>query len=707
MNNLANLVVLRGLQVTEGLLRGRNIDELRGMTRFRLPDWFILAGLLALAATVLGWLLIGTSGDGSGMQALPGPNGSSVAFLTDGGAGEIHGRHGVNELTHTAVAALPDEAWQRWGGRGTPPLPRGEAVWVRVILQNPGAAVAQGVLKDALPYSDRVDLFTPEEESGGGWVHLRSGEWTPAHKKALFGRETAFPLMVPAHGERTVYLRYEDYFMVWLQLEWWPAQGEFHAARLRTTLAEGFYFGVLLALLFYNAVLWARLRFSDTGYYLLYLGSFTVYLFLARSELLVLGGALGSPWMETASMVVLALSGAFLAQFVRVFLELPMRTSRADRVARTMRIVMAMLALGALAAPWIGYANWLSYIVLGSAVAHLVLMGAAVAAWRAGARQARYFVLAFGLLFSGLFPALASWLYTVSLSDVAITAMLGSALEMLLLSVATADRFAQIQREKLAAQQSLLVEAEQRQIMQEAYADELALEVRERTRELEAANADKDRMIAVLGHDLRSPLTGLTQTAEHLMAVPAPMPLERFACEAARTGRELLLMIEDLVLWARLRAGAGHVTVHTVCALIAPAVALHRTQAERSGIALITQVSESLLVEADLVLVQTLIRNLLTNALKFTRQRVLISALVVPDGVRLAVRDDGPGLPAAVSAQLATKHLGPLPIEGGLGLRLCREISCAMGTRLETTSPPDGGTEFYFILPLVKASQPS
>jgi two-component system, sensor histidine kinase LadS len=112
---------------------------------------------------------------------------------------------------------------------------------------------------------------------------------------------------------------------------------------------------------------------------------------------------------------------------------------------------------------------------------------------------------------------------------------------MLLLALALADRFVQTQRQ-------LTEETEQRRMIEAAYAGELAEEVRERTRELRAANADKDRMLAVIGHDLRSPLTGLMRSADKATGA--------FAREVAGTGRTLLLMIEDLVQWARLRAGA-------------------------------------------------------------------------------------------------------------------------------------------------------
>ena len=108
---------------------------------------------------------------------------------------------------------------------------------------------------------------------------------------------------------------------------------------------------------------------------------------------------------------MLALSGAFLASFARAFLELPSIAPRADRAARAVRNTMAILAGGSLLLSWTGHAHLLVYGLLASALTPLVLFMVAIAAWRAGARQARYFILAFGMLLAGLAPTLPIWIY--------------------------------------------------------------------------------------------------------------------------------------------------------------------------------------------------------------------------------------------------------------------------------------------------------
>lgn len=650
----------------------------------RVPSGWPLAGLLLLVAAAVGVLLLGVAGDRKGMQILPGPDEVVVEALAD-------------ELARFSLAealARPAEEWRRWDGAGYLRSYRGEALWVRMILRNEGEAPRRGVLADAEYYTDKVDLWVEDEEAPGGWRSGRSGEWTPTAEKALWGRDSAFFVEVPAGGTRVAVMRVEDRFGAWLRPAWWPDERRFFSAQLRDTAAEAIYFGLLLALLVYNAVLWVRLRFHDIGYYLGYLCSVACFMFFSRSFHQVLGLSWGSPTMETIVTVSLGAGIAFVAQFARAFLDLRRIAPRADVVARGLRALGIALGAGALAFPWMNSTIWMHFAVGGTALAHLVLFFLALIAWRAGQIQGRYFVLSFGFLTAGAIPTAVIWLLAIPLGQSAMAMMTGSALEMLLLSLAVADRFAVMQREKLAAQERAAEEAERRRVMQEAYADELEVEVRERTRELQAANADKDRMLAVVGHDLRSPLTGLTRAAEQ--AAAGRESRQDFATEAARTGRALLLLIEDLVLWARLRAGSVHRGRHAAAALVAPAVAQHRALA--AHLELVVEAPEALRVETDLVLAQTLVRNLLANALKHARSRVELRVEEAAEGgaVRFSVRDDGPGLPPAVEAALAGR--GDWPAEAGLGLRLCGEIGRALGTRLEPARPAAGGTELAFVL---------
>jgi len=629
--------------------------------------------LLALVAAMLGGLMLGVAGDRKGMLALSGAD-TRVALLTDPVAG----------LRLEDVLARPEGEWRPWDGRGYVQSLHGEAVWVRIVLRNPGAEPRRGVLADAEYYTDRIEAWVLADD--GNWDPARTGAWVPAAERPLPGRDAAIPVEVPAHGGRTVILRVSDHFGAWMRLVWWPDERAFLAAQLRDTIAEAAYFGIMFALFVYNGVVWARLRFHDIGWYLGYLGSVAGFMFLARAQDQVAGWTLQSPLYETPVTVFIAASAFFFTRFAGAFLELDRLVPRAGWVVRQVGTANAVLACAGLVTPWMNNTILLHQAVAAAALTHAVLLAAAIVAWRAGAYYARFFVLSFGLLLAGMLPAAVIWLLAIPLGQSVVAMMLGSALEMLMLSLAIADRFARLQRERIAAQAQAVAEAEKRQAVQEAYADELEHEVRARSRELAAANADKDRMMAVLGHDLRGPLTALTLSAEQVGAAMAGAGARAgFAQEAAQTGRALLLLLEDVVLWARLRAGTVRTAAHAAAGVVSPAVELHRAAAVRRGVDLVVEAAPGLRIQADLVPVQALVRNLVARAMKSAVRRVEVILAAAPSGgVRIVVRDDGPA---------------PEEESGGLGLRLCAEIAQAMQTTLDVSVLPGGGTEAGFTLP--------
>jgi signal transduction histidine kinase len=625
----------------------------------------ILAAGLLLVIACLGWLMFGVAGNRAGMQGFPDAAGSHVEILQD-----PLQRLGIGE-----VKERPDSAWQSWDGKSYIRAAHGDAVWMRVTLRNPGPAPLDAVLSDTEYFPDHVDAWTESRQ-------MHSGEALSAEEKPLWSRTAAFPLTVPAGGEEVVYLRAKDHYFVYLRPRWWPRAADFSAAQLRDTLAECLCYGGLIALLLYNAVLWLRLRFPDLGYYVLYAGAMVTFNFVSNGGVSMLVNAAGSPWKEMIVAGSLALSGFFLVQFARAFLGTKDCLPRIDRLLVLLRILLLFAVLGVAAMPWMTSLLWLDLVVIGVAMTNVAMLTVAVLARRKGVAHARFFIIAFGVLFTGATPATLTWLNQDILAGAAMGLLAGSALEMLLLSFAVADRFAQ-------AQKQLVEETEQRRMIEEAYAEELEIEVHERTRELQTANADKDRMLAVIGHDLRSPLTGLMLSAD----------LERgpFPREVSRTGRELLLMIEDLVLWARLRAGTGAEAEHRLGSLVAPAVALHHSLAEHGGVALSVELPEETRVCTDLVLAQTLVRNLLANALKFADRRVVMRAEPAGDaGLHFTVWNDGPALSAEVAGKLAAGEDAPMTATGGMGLRLCREICRALDMQLEARAGVDGGTEFGF-----------
>lgn len=648
-----------------------------------------IIALLCGVVAALGWLLFGIGGHRAGMLELPDAGMRATVMTMEDASGG---------WTVDDVRAREFAAWSVWDGRGYIVAEGGAATWIKVTLANDSNVELRGVLADSEYFTDRVDFWEALETAPAGWRHHVSGEAIGVDEKMLGGRIPAFAVELAPGAEKTFYLRIEDRFTAASRIVWWARVGDFLAAQLRRVLAESVCYGLLVALLLYHAILWVRLRHKDIAWYVLGAAALVTFNFVLNGGPALLGWAMGSPAKETIGTLALGLHSVFLVLFAREFLELGARMPWADAWTKGLMGVGAVVALGALATPWMRTSWWLHLAVPTSSVVQISLLVVATMAWRKGARHARFFILASGSMLVSALPAVFNWLAKDTRHAEAMGVLGGSALEILLLSLAVADRFSEAQRAKAEAQRQLVEEAQRVRTVQEAYADELETEVRERTRELEAANADKDRIIMVLGHDLRGPLTGLTRAAEFATNTRTPPVLEQFAEDAVATGRHLLLMIEDLVLWARLRAGAGHVTGCSVNVLVAPAAVLHRNAANRGGVTLLVNIPEGLRVETDLVLVQTMVRNLVDNAVKHARTNVEIAAREEGGSVCVSVRDDGKGLPMEVAEWLADPDEERAVAGTGMGLRLCREIARALGFRLEVVKADGGGTILAFSL---------
>jgi signal transduction histidine kinase len=592
-------------------------------------------------------------------------------------------------LSLAQVASKPTSAWQSWDGKSYLRTPAGDALWLRLTLRNPSSEPMHGVLQDTEVYTARVEawwarLGAPVET----WPHRISGADFGAGQRQWWSWSAAFLVTIPPNGEQTLYLRETDSFCTISWWLWWPRMEAYFSAQILEAILKSLCLGAMAAVLIYNFVLWVRLRFPDMGIYVAYGASMWIFNFAESGGSAVWGDLIGASWRLPIEPISLAASALFVITFARLFLRTSTRLPRIDLILRGIFGIWIVILVGALTMPLTRWEFWLGISIFGVAIVHLLLMAVAIASWIRGDRTARFFVLAFGVLTVGGLTAAISWGSGGNTHVFVIILLIACTLEMLLLSFAVADRFGQ-------TQQHLVRETEHRRMLQETYTDELAIEVAERTRDLALANADKDRMLTVIGHDLRGPLTGLMRSADQ-----ATGPL---AHETTRIVRTLLFLIEDLVLWARMRAGTPAIAPHRARDIVLPATRLYDAMAERKEIRLVSEIPNDLRVLTDLVLAQTLVRNLLANAVKFARSEIILQAQLDEEGLCFSVANDGPSLSPEIASRLTegSDEFGT----GGLGLRLCREICQQLGIRLKAEAGTEAGMRFHFTLPIVKETQ--
>ncbi|MFC4728081.1 hybrid sensor histidine kinase/response regulator [Coralloluteibacterium thermophilus] len=246
----------------------------------------------------------------------------------------------------------------------------------------------------------------------------------------------------------------------------------------------------------------------------------------------------------------------------------------------------------------------------------------------------------------------------------------------------------------------------------------LALAEQEHRLAVEASQA-KSRFLATMGHEIRTPLTGVLGMSELLLGSGLP-PREHGYAEAIHgAGTHLLRLVNDSLDLARIEAGKLPLASEPfdLRAVVEEVAALLRPQAAHKGIALTCDIYASLAPTylGDAHRLRQVLLNLGHNAVKFTEEgRVGIEAGSGVDGLYLRVRDTGPGLDAERRARLferfsqledartAAHHGG-----SGLGLSIAQELVHAMGGTIDVDSAPGAGTCFHVHLPLPAIDAPA
>jgi len=233
----------------------------------------------------------------------------------------------------------------------------------------------------------------------------------------------------------------------------------------------------------------------------------------------------------------------------------------------------------------------------------------------------------------------------------------------------------------------------------------------ERTTQLQQANAAKERIFAVIGHDLRGPIASLQTSLELLQS--GTLEREEFLAfqEDLRTGVEhARWTLENLMEWGALQLNElqPHPAAVSLQTITAETRHLLHLQAETKEILVENLVPPEALVWADRHQVTSILRNLLSNALKFTPEggRVSITAAEGDRHWQIAVRDTGIGMAEGQAENLFQKDremvstLGTAKERGlGLGMRITVDFVETNGGSIRVESTPGRGTVFYVTLP--------
>jgi signal transduction histidine kinase len=232
-------------------------------------------------------------------------------------------------------------------------------------------------------------------------------------------------------------------------------------------------------------------------------------------------------------------------------------------------------------------------------------------------------------------------------------------------------------------------------------------------RDAESAARQREDVLAIVSHDLKSPLSSVRLSAElmrrRLATLPGAEGLHKQVDAIERATRQMEGLITRVLDAARLDAGqALAIERHPepLRPLLTEALALIEPQASAKALHLERHLTLEVEVPCDRERLLQVLGNLLANAVKFTPEggTIRVEAEREANGVRVAVRDTGPGIPEAARAHLFERHWQATGqdarLGSGLGLYIARGIIDAHGGRLWVESTVGKGSTFAFTLPL-------
>lgn len=225
--------------------------------------------------------------------------------------------------------------------------------------------------------------------------------------------------------------------------------------------------------------------------------------------------------------------------------------------------------------------------------------------------------------------------------------------------------------------------------------------------------ATRDKLFSIIAHDLRNPLNVILNYAGLLRNSSDHVErseIKEYSDIINNSGEAMASLINNLLNWARNQLDQIQIDKRTFSLneLIQKVITAVSAKALYKEIEIIQKIDKEYLVKADTDMIESVVRNLLSNALKFSNRHseILISAEEEGDFIRLLITDHGIGIEKNVAESIFSdsivSHKGTENESGsGLGLNICKEFISRNGGEINFTSEPGKSTVFWFTIPRV------
>lgn len=230
-----------------------------------------------------------------------------------------------------------------------------------------------------------------------------------------------------------------------------------------------------------------------------------------------------------------------------------------------------------------------------------------------------------------------------------------------------------------------------------------------KSKDLEAANVTKNKLLSILGHDLKEPLASLQVYLELLSDAALDEDEKKMIqSQILLVTKNASAILSNVLAWSRgqMHSFQAEKQALSLLEVLKPVVDLAGGISREKNISFSIDIPATAIIQADRRMLELIIRNLLTNAVKFTPAggAICLSAHFTETECVLCVRDNGVGIAPELQPDIFT--LGVKSVAGtrnekgaGLGLVLCHEFAQLQQGRLSFESKLNEGTSFFLSLP--------
>ena len=575
------------------------------------------------------------------------------------------------------------------------------AYWLKVVVRDlrwNGPKLKRWLVELEFPAIDDIQFYS--KNAAGEWTQSKVGNSQAFSEREFDFSDPIFSFSTERDTTAVFYFRLHSTGSLIAPIYLWD-KNAFMDAQSSELVVWGAFFGLMAVMFFYNLFVYLSVRDISYLYYLGYLASVTLVMAtLSGYALQFLWPSFGR-WNEVSVSVISCLVFALGTLFARSFLHTQFFAPQLDRVLKGYAI--AAFCFSIFCALTLG--NHANIAAIFSFAFSMLLLVACFIGLRQGSRPARFFMIAWvSLLIGVVFYSLSLFGLIVPKPLVVNAIYLGTAIEVVLLSLALADRINEFKREKIKIQQQANQELELKNL------------------DLRKALKTKDEFLGMVSHELRTPMNGVMGALELAeVAVRNGLDKPSLLRAAKFSADQMSNVLESMLTYIELQAGkvSAPKEAFDLVASVVDSIQQILEKNDATGLTIELKLGEpeNYRIGAAKAVIERLIDLLLSNSIKFTKHGKITVHVDLKEEDPIAnlvirVEDTGIGIPPEEQVKVRQSfyqvNQSYSRSFGGLGMGLANGdlLLSLVGGRMEIRSPinPDSldspGTEVEITIPV-------